>query len=305
MGPVFKKLTAIEPVNLTKEGILKLKEYGETVIFYEDIPKDDEEIKRRIGDADGILVSYTSKISGEVIKACPNLRYIGMCCSLYAPESANVDIAAANNLGITVKGVRDYGDQGVPEYVISELVRLMHGFGPAMWKEEPVELTDVPVGIMGMGVSGTLVAKALKFFGADVYYYSRTRKEKLERQEGFRYLPMEELLSKADILCTCLNKNVILLDEKAFDVFGNGKILVNTSIGPSHELKAVLKWLECKNNYLLSDSEGGIGDVKLLNLSNVFCGGKAAGASSLSKVRLTQKVIENINAFAQAAFVPI
>lgn len=61
---------------------------------------------------------------------CPNLRYIGMCCSLYEEKSANVDIAAAREKGIVVTGVKDYGDEGVVEYVISELVRYLHGLRP-------------------------------------------------------------------------------------------------------------------------------------------------------------------------------
>ena len=48
-----------------------------------------------------------------ILERCPNVRYIGMCCSLYSPESANVDIRYANERGITVTGIRDYGEKGV------------------------------------------------------------------------------------------------------------------------------------------------------------------------------------------------
>ena len=300
MSYFFEKLVVIEPINLTKEGKDQLRNYAKTVVFYEDIPSNDASIIARIGEADGALLSYTSKIGAEVLKACPNLRYIGMCCSLYEPKSANVDILTASKMGITVKGVRDYGDQGVPEYVISELVRLLHGFGDAMWKEEPMELTDLPIGVMGMGVSGTMVARALKFFGARVFYYSRTRKKELEEKEGFLWEPsVEDLLSRVSILCTCLNKNVILLDEKAFLVFGNGKILMNTSIGPGHDVNALKKWLGQKGNYICSDTAAGIGSEELLSYPNVYCGKKAAGASTLSKVRLSEKVLQNIVEFGK------
>ena len=45
------------------------KEYVE----YADIPQGNEEIIRRIGDADCVLVSFTSQIDGSVIEACPAL----------------------------------------------------------------------------------------------------------------------------------------------------------------------------------------------------------------------------------------
>ena len=45
-----------------------------------------------------------------------------------------------NERGITVTGIRDYGDEGVIEYVVSELVRCLHGFGQKPWKGFPGRL---------------------------------------------------------------------------------------------------------------------------------------------------------------------
>ena len=139
---MFKKIVAIEPVNLVLEAEEELRRYAGEVKSYEDLPGDDQEIIRRIGDADSVLVSNTSRISAHVIESCPSIRYIGMCCSLYSEESANVDIACARSRGITVLGIRDYGDRGVVEYAISELVRFLHGFDRPMFREMPIEITD-------------------------------------------------------------------------------------------------------------------------------------------------------------------
>ena len=132
---MFQKIVAIEPVNL--------------------LPADDEEIIRRVGDADAALISYTTRMGRKAVTGCPNLRYIGMCCSLYEEKSANVDIAAAREKGIVVTGVKDYGDEGVVEYVISELVRYLHGFGPKQWRADPMEITSLKAGVIGMGATGT------------------------------------------------------------------------------------------------------------------------------------------------------
>ena len=112
---MFEKLVAIEPVSLIPSAEEKLHDYAKEVVLYRDIPADDEEIVRRIGDADAVLVSYTSRIGKNVIEQCPNIRYIGMCCSLYSEASANVDIAFARTRNIQVLGIRDYGDRGVVE----------------------------------------------------------------------------------------------------------------------------------------------------------------------------------------------
>ena len=56
---MFQKLVAIEPVSLVPEAEEKLHEYAKEVVLYHDIPKDDEEIIKKIGNADAVLVSYT------------------------------------------------------------------------------------------------------------------------------------------------------------------------------------------------------------------------------------------------------
>lgn len=292
----FQKMVAIEPIRLLPPWEEQVKQCATESCFYSDIPASNEEIIRRIGDADCVMLSYTSRIEKEVIAACPNIRYIGMCCSLYSPESANVDIRFAKEKGIVVTGVRDYGDVGVKEYVVSELVRLLQGRGGALWKEEPMELTGLAIGVVGMGTLGSLIAQTLHFFDADLYYYSRTRKEEIEQQYDCTYLPLHELLPKVDILITCLNKNVVLLGQSEFDLFGSGKILMNTSIGPSHEIPALKQWLQQKGNYALCDTVAGLGE-EIARLPNVFCGTQSAGMTTLAKQRLGDKVLQNLNAF--------
>ena len=135
---MFQKLVAIEPVSLVLSAEKALYSFADEVVMYSDIPAGDNEIIARIGDADAVLLSYTSQINRYILERCPNVRYIGMCCSLYSPESANVDIRYANERGITVTGIRDYGDEGVIEYVVSELVRCLHWIGSeAVGRDSP------------------------------------------------------------------------------------------------------------------------------------------------------------------------
>ena len=98
----IKKLVAIQPVSILEESKEKLKEFCEEIIFFDSQPESAEEIVERIGDADAVFVSYTHAIGEEILAKCPNLVYIGMCCSLYSEESSNVDIAYAREHVITV-----------------------------------------------------------------------------------------------------------------------------------------------------------------------------------------------------------
>lgn len=295
---MFKKLVAIEPVSLIPSAELKLHDYAKEVVLFNDVPQDDVEIIRRIGEADAVLLSYTSRIEKNVLEACPNIRYIGMCCSLYSEASANVDIRTARARNITVYGVRDYGDQGVIEYVASELIRYLQGFGGKQWQELPVELTGLKVGIVGLGTSGQLVATCLQTLGADLYYFSRTRKPTQEAK-NLKYLPLKELLNAVDVVCTCLNKNVILFHEEQFEWLGNHKIMFNTSIGPSHDIRALAKWLEHGDNEFFCDTAGALGDDtgKLLANPHVNCINRSSGRTRQAFDRLSEKVLKNIETF--------
>lgn len=295
---MFKKIVAIEPVNLIPQAEEELLRYAGEVKLYDDVPAGDEEIISRIGDADGVLVSYTTRINAHVIENCPSIRYIGMCCSLYSEESANVDIACARRHGITVLGIRDYGDRGVVEFAVSELVRFLHGFDRPMFREMPMEITDLKVGIIGIGVSGGMIADAMKFMGADISYYSRSRKPAREAL-GMAYRPLKELLEYSEVVFTCLNKNVILLHEEEFKQLGAGKLLFNTSIGPAFDIPALGAWLNQEGNYFVCDTKGALGDSEeeLLKHPHVFCANISAGRTKQAFDLLSRKVLDNVRVF--------
>lgn len=299
---MFKKLVAIEPVSLIPSAEKQLETFAHEVFLYDDIPKDDEEIAARIGDADAVLLSYTSTLGREALEKCPNVRYIGMCCSLYSPETANVDIYYANERGIAVTGIRDYGDEGVVEYVISELVRCLHGFGnnpdgtPAKpWDGVAREITGLKAGIVGLGKSGGMIADALSFFGAEVSYFARSEKEEA-RAKGYQFLPLGELLAQSEAVFTCLNKNIILLHEKEFEQLGNRKILFNTGLSPAWDEAPFAKWIE-GDNLCFCDTIGALGGEKFLNHPNVRCMKVSVGRTRQAFDRLSEKVLANLSEY--------
>ena len=292
---MFEKLVAIEPVSLIPSAEEKLQDYAKEVVLYRDIPADDAEIVRRIGDADAVLLSYTSRIGQNVLAQCPNVKYIGMCCSLYSEKSANVDIAFARSRGIRVLGIRDYGDRGVVEYVLHELTGLLHGFGMPMLRDEPVEIYGLKVGIVGLGVSGRMIADALSYLGAEISYYSRSRKPDAE-QAGMAYKPLEVLLRESEVVFTCLNKNVLLLGKDEFAALGAGKVLFNTSIGPGFDSAALEDWLTLPGTHFFCDTHAAAGAVApdFFSRPNVHSPNVSAGRTKQAFVLLSQKVLANL-----------
>ncbi len=292
---MFKKLVVIEPVSLIPSAEKALHSFAKEVVMYLDIPKGDEEIAARIGDADAVLLSYTSRLEKGALEKCPNVKYIGMCCSLYSPESANVDIRYANSRGITVTGIRDYGDEGVVEYVISELVRCLHGFGQEPWDGMAREITGLKAGIVGLGKSGGMIADALHYFGAEISYFARSEKADA-KAKGYRFLPLNELLAYNEALFCCLNRNTVLLYEKQFEKLGNKKVLFNTGLSPAWDEPPFLRWLE-GDNLCFCDTVGALGGEHLLDHRNVRCMRVSTGRTRQAFVRLSEKVLKNLSDF--------
>jgi lactate dehydrogenase-like 2-hydroxyacid dehydrogenase len=292
---MFKKLVIIEKINILDIHIEKLNTVAKEVIYFKDLPNSDEEIIKRINDADAVLLSYTSYINKNILENCKNIKYIGMCCSLYSASSANVDILTASKLGITVKGVRDYGDEGVAEYVIHELVGFLQGYKGYKWDNIGHEITGLKCGVIGLGTSGTLIAKTLKFFKADVSYYSRTRKETLEKEFGFTYKDLNTLCKDSEAIFLALNKNVLLLQKEQFDLMKDKCILFNTSIGPGFDTLALSEWLKNEKHFFFGDTLATIGDNSLWDLPNTFTINRSSGGNTYQAFhRLGDKVLNNI-----------
>lgn len=98
-----------------------------------------------------------------------------------------------------------------------------------------------------------MIADALSFMGAEISYYSRSRKPEAE-QAGMTYKPLDRLLSESEVVFTCLNKNVLLLGAHEFEQLGAGKALFNTSIGPGFDSKALENWLNLPNTHFFCDT---------------------------------------------------
>ena len=293
---LFNQITIIDQCRLTEEGIREISDLSiHPLVRYQDNPSSEEEIMARIGESDCVLVSWQTPLTAKVIAATPCLKYIGMCCSLYSEASANVDIAKARELGITVRGVRDYGDEGVVEFIFSQLINLFKGHGPYQWREEPVELGHKSIGIIGLGTLGRMVADTALHFGMKVYYYGRIQKPEAE-QKGIQFLPLNELLAICDVITTHLPKHTVLLGEEEFKHKKANSILINTSLGLTFDEKAFLNWLKKdEKSFAIFDSDGAGSSYEVFSkLSNVILYPRSAGYTKESKVRLTQKVVDNL-----------
>lgn len=296
---MFSKIVVVDKAGLHPWAIEKLQELSvNPIVQFEEDPSSDEITLERIKDADCVFVSWRTPIRKNVLKECKSIRYIGMCCSLYDSKSANVDVDYANENNIVVKGIRDYGDEGVIEFIISETIQLLKGLGEHMWRDEPVELTRRKVGIIGMGTTGLMLANRFVAFGAQVCYYSRRRNTKADKL-GYQYLPLNELLQTAEIVSTHLPKKTSVMRSEEFKHLGKGKILINTSLGLTFDKNAFEEWIAEEGNFAIFDGEGIKPHAEYFSKhNNIIASTLTTGFTREAKVRLNEKVLQNVNEFA-------
>ena len=295
----FNKIVAVDSCGLTPEIVEKINRLSlAPVELYSDVPTSDDEIIERIADADCVLVSWQTKINQNVLRSAKSLKYVGMCCSLYDEKSANVDIAEARKLGIAVKGVRDYGDEGSVEFIFAQLIFLLKGMGAHKWRGESTELTHKKIGIIGFGTLGQLVARTALHFGMEVYYTSRTRRRELETDK-LRYLPLEDLLKTCDVVSTHLPRNTKILSAKEFGLMKKNSILINTSLGLTFDKDAFVDWItHDRTSYAIFDGCGYDESVReFKDIDNIIIFDQSSGFTFEARQRLSQKVLDNMVSF--------
>lgn len=292
---MFKKIVIVEPVFMEKGREEELKEYCNELVVYDTNVADEKETIERIGDADCILVSYSTIISKEIIESCSNLKHISLCCSFYGKQFSKVDIDVAEKKGITYSYLAEYGDNGTVEYVVAETINLVHGFYGKRLKEEAYDLTGIKIGILGLGDLGTKIARVFRVLDSNVYYYSRTRKENIENELNIKYLELDELLKTVDIISINVNRDVCLIGGDNLKKYGNGKAIINTAIGKCYELDSLKEWLQNKDNYYICDDATINDDIKeILDYDNVIYTNVHSGVTKQCLERATEQIINNI-----------
>lgn len=170
----------------------------------------------------------------------------------------NVDIKAAEELGISVVRVPNYSPYSVAEHtiaLISTLNRKIHRSYTRVKEGNfslngllGVDLHGKTVGIIGTGNIGSVVACILHGFGMKLLGYDLTEnKECLEL--GLQYTGLDNLLKQSDVItlhCPLTPDTHHLINDKALAKMKSNALLINTSRGAVIDTTAVINALKSK-----------------------------------------------------------
>ena len=197
-------------------------------------------VRARLAEADFII---GGRITAEQIAAAPKLKMIQMPGVGYE----HIDVEAAERRGIPVAITPEGTIVGVSEHVVllmlaiyKHLTEAHNALKEGRWihndlRHVALMLERKRVGILGMGRIGREVAKRLRGFDVELVYHDISRQSpENEAAMGIRYLPLDELLSTADLITLHVflaEGSTHLIGARELGLMKPTAVLINTSRG--------------------------------------------------------------------------
>ena len=103
------------------------------------------------------------------------------------------------------------------------------------------------VGVIGTGKIGKVFIKIMNGFGANVIAYDVYPDEKASQELGFKYVDLDELYAKSDIIslhCPLTPETEKIINSQSIKKMKKGVILINCSRGKLIDTKSLIKEME-------------------------------------------------------------
>ncbi len=294
----------------------ELEALGELTV-YDRTPIDEDEIIRRIGDAEAVYTNKTP-ITKKVIDACPGMRFISVLATGYNV----VDFAYAKEKGIPVTNVPTYGTDSVSQFAIALLLEICHHIGHhdktvhegkwehnddwCYWDYPLIELSGKTMGIIGFGRIGQRTGALAKALGMKVLAYDR-----FESDSGraiAEYAELDKLLTESDVIalhCPLFPDTQGIICKETIDKMKDGVIILNNSRGPLIVEQDLADALNSGKVYAAGldvvSTEPIRGDNPLLGAKNCIITPHISWAPKESRQRIMDCALDNLKAYIAGA----
>jgi D-lactate dehydrogenase len=272
---------------------------------------------------EAVCVFVNDELNRPVLKQlyAGGVRLIALRCAGFN----NVDLKAAEELGIAVARVPAYSPNAVAEHAVAMLLTLNRKTHRAYnrVREGNFELNGLlgfdlvgkTVGVFGTGKIGLLFAQIMKGFGCEVIVYDPFPSEEAKR---YRLVDQESLFAESDIVslhCPLMKETHHLYGEETFAKSKKGFTLINTGRGGLVDAKAAIGALksgqlgylamdvyEEEKDYFFDDQSSGIiqDDVlmRLMTFPNVLITGHQGFFTREALEGIVNTTMENLRAFS-------
>ena len=201
-----------------------------------------------------VCVFVNDVVSAPVIEALAagGTRCIALRCAGFN----NVDLAAAERLGVTVVRVPSYSPNAVAEHTLALILTLTRRIHLAYNRVRDgnfaldglvgFDLAGKTAGVIGTGRIGAIVGRLLWHLRCNVLAVDPYPNDHLLNL-GAKYVDLDTLLAESDLItlnCPLTDESHHLIDEAAIAKMRDGVMLVNTGRGPLIDTSAVVAGLK-------------------------------------------------------------
>lgn len=258
------EIVILDTATLGNVNLDNIKQLGNLTLYE---TTNEEEIIDRARNATVII---TNKVifTKETLNKLPQLKLI----CIAATGMNNIDLTAAQELGICVKNVTGYSTSSVVQHTIMLALNLLGQFNyynnyvkNLQWSHsnifshfgkniEMFNLENKRWGIIGLGTIGSGVAKIVESFGAKVMYFSTSGKNANNTFE--RIGSLDEILEKSDVVSihAPLNENTKnLISKRELQLLKVNAILINAGRGGIVNEEDIATVIREKDFYFATD----------------------------------------------------
>ncbi len=247
------------------------------------ISYDAPEFPSELSDAAALIVRTYTRVDSTLLNHAPELRVVARA----GAGLDNIDVAACRQRGVEVVYTPDANTQAVVEYVMALLfdatrprTMISQPVDSTAWSElrenavAEYELTELTLGILGLGRVGKRLARAATGLGMKVLYHDFENVMPNERGGASPVSP-QALFAHADIISVHIDgrsSNRHVVSERFFARMKPNAIFINTSRGFVVDTSALVRYLNANPQALalldVHDPEPFGTDYPLLDVPN-------------------------------------
>ena len=199
-----------------------------------------EETAALAAHAQVLSVFIYSSVTAKLLRRLPRLRFIATRSTGFD----HVDVGACRARRVAVANVPSYGENTVAEHTFALILSLSRNVHKAYVKTvkgdfsltglQGFDLQGKTIGVVGGGHIGLHVIKIAKGFGMEVLVHDVRKNLFLSEVLDFRYVPLEALLHRADIVSLhvpYMPATHHLMNHRTFRMMKRGVLVINTARG--------------------------------------------------------------------------
>lgn len=291
-----------------------LEAIGELTVYERTAYDESPLIAERIGDAE-VAVTNKTPISRATMDACPNLKAVAVLATGYNV----VDMAAADEKGVTVMNVPTYGTDIVGQYAVGLLLEICSHYGYhdqavkdgkwelnqdwCFWDYPMIELAGKTAGIVGLGRIGKTTARILGAMGMKVLAFDSAKSK--EGKKLAEYVNLDELYARSDVIflhCPLFPETEGMINKDSIAKMKDGVIIINNSRGPLVNEQDLADALNSGKVYAAGvdvvSTEPIRGDNPLLRAKNTIITPHISWAAKEARQRIMDITADNIKSYA-------